>query len=371
MPTLPVLGNDVSLFKPANSNSILDSKHVRYVASGGSAIYLALKSHGIKQGDEVLVPSYHCPAMVEPVVSLGGKPVFYSITPDIQIDMQSVVNSISDKTIAILVPHFFGKRSDIKTIREKCRLSQSIGIIEDCAHAFFSSSNELSEQGDYIIGSLTKFFSTHDGGVLASNTRPLIQTKSLSVKQELKAAYNAIHEAVRFGRFKLIAWLFSLIAYLRSRDTDNESNDALDEDEASEEYTSDYHDEMSLSASKACQYIVKHADFARIIDKRKKNYRYILQQLSSEASVDLSLNTLGDDFVPYMVIVKLLDAEKHHARLIAKRLPIWRWENIYPSDCEVAKEYAQTIVQLPCHHQLTEKELVSMVASIKQCLSAE
>ncbi len=368
MPTLPVLGNNISFVKPDNSNSILDYNHVRYVISGSSGIYHALKSHDVKRDAEVLIPAYHCPAMVEPVISLGATPVFYSITRNIEIDIDSISDLISEKTTAILVPHFFGVRSDIRKLREKCQLPKSICIIEDCAHAFFMSKRNPLDHGDYIIGSLTKFFPTHDGGVLASNIHRLTQPDSLSLKQELKAAYNSIHDAVRFGRFKFIAWLFSLMTYMRARDLQHEDSDDHQNSEQINQYDEAYHKEINLSASKTCKYIVSHANFSQIITKRKQNYQYILQELKNEKNIDLSLNNTNEDFIPYMVVVRLLSPSKHHPRLISKRLPIWRWEHIYSSSCKISEEYSQSIVQVPCHQQLTDAELVSMVASIKECL---
>ncbi len=368
MPALPVLGRSISLFKPNNSGSILDNEYVHAVSSGGAAIYFALKSHQVQPGDEVLIPAYHCPAMVEPVVSLGATPVFYSITRNIKIDIDSILELISENTVAILVPHFFGIRADIGGLREKCQLAKTICIIEDCAHAFFMSSRNSLDHGDYIIGSLTKFFPTHDGGVLASESNGLIQPHSLSFKQELKAAYNSIHDAVRFGRFKFIAWMFSLITYLRSNDSQLQEPDEKQSNEVLEEYGDDYHQQITLAASKSCKFIVSHADFSQIIDMRKKNYQYILHELKDEKNIDLSINNTREDFVPYMVVIRLLNPSKHHPKLISKRLPIWRWEHIYPSSCEIAKEYSQSIVQVPCHQQLTKAELISMVAGIKECV---
>ena len=372
MPALPVLGKNISLFKSNNSTSILNYSHISFLTSGGSAIYSALNAHGVGSSDEVLIPSYHCPAMVEPVISLGAKPVFYSITRDINIDINSIKTKINHNTAAILVPHFFGVRSDIQALREECRLPESICIIEDCAHSFFSYSKNPVEHGDYIVGSLTKFFPTHDGGVLASNAKALLPSESLSLKQELKAIYNAVHDAVRFGRYKLLAWLFSIVAFLRNRETqDLQDNDQVDykkSDGSVSGYDDEYHKQMNLSASKACKFIVKHADFAQVINKRKENYQYILNELANQKYIDLSLNKLGDDFIPYMVVVKLLNPDKHHAKLISNRLPVWRWEHIYPSSCEIAKEYSRSIIQVPCHQQLTKAELISMVKGIKECL---
>ena len=117
MPVLPVLGGRLSLYRKCRRASILDHRKVYKVTSGGAAIYLALKSLGVQAGDEVLIPSYHCPAMVEPVINIGAKPVFYFITEDIGLDYADIKRKISKNTKAILVPHFFGIRQNLGELK--------------------------------------------------------------------------------------------------------------------------------------------------------------------------------------------------------------------------------------------------------------
>jgi len=225
--------------------------------------------------------------------------------------------------------------------------------------------------GDYIIGSLTKFFPTHDGGVLISRNKLLEGLRPLSFKQELKAIYNVLHDAVRFGRLKTIAWIFSVISWFKSSPSVAYDAESSQSEHESEKTNNRYLDEISLSASKACKYIIAHADFKSIIQKRQQHYHYIINELAGEDNIDLSLNELRQGFIPYMVIGRLLNPQKHHPLLILKKLPIWRWENIYPSDCEISKQYSQSIIQIPCHQQLSSQELANMVATIKICLQED
>ena len=369
IPVLPVLGESLSLLKPNNSGSILDNQVVQKVTSGAAAIYLALKAQNIKSGDQVMIPAYHCPTMVEPVINIGATPVFYAITENIDIDMDDIKRKVNGNTKAILVPHFFGVRQDISKLKQRCALTNSIAVIEDCAHSFFMLSDSSQTYGNYIVGSLTKFFPTHDGGVLAANAQLSINFRELSLVEELKATYNAFHDAVRFGRLKLIGWLFNIIASVRSDSSDQESLRG-DEGIVELEYDidSEYEEQVSLSASKICQYIVVHSDYEKIIKKRQKNYRYIIESLKEEPNIDLSLNCTDDDFIPYMVVGRLLNPGIHHPKLISSRLPIWRWEHIYNSECKVAREYSKSIIQIPCHQQLSDNELSVMVDGIKECL---
>ena len=368
MPVLPVLGGSISLLKPNNIGSILDNQVVQKVTSGAAAIYLALKAQNIKSGDQVMIPAYHCPAMVEPIINIGATPVFYAITKNIGIDIDDIKRKVNSNTKAILVPHFFGVRQDISKLKQHCKLANHIAVIEDCAHSFFMLSDSSQTCGDYIVGSLTKFFPAHDGGVLAANTQIPNNFSELSLAQELKATYNAFHDAVRYGRLKSIGWLFNIIDSMRPASSDSTDQGAAQGDVVEHGIDSEYEDQVSLSASKICKYIVDHSDYDKIIKKRQQNYRYIIEELKEESNIDLDLNCTADNFIPYMVIGRLLNPETHHPRLISNRLPVWRWEHIYESECKVAKEYSKSIIQIPCHQQLSEKELSVMVDGIKQSL---
>ncbi len=125
---------------------------------------------------------------------------------------------------------------------------------------------------------------------------------------------------------------------------------------------------LDKRASKITNYIIKHSDFDAIAIKRRENYQFILDQLSEEPNIDLSLNKLDSNAVPYMVLIRLSDPTTQHAALKAIGLPIWRWDRLYRSDCKRAYEYACSVIQIPCHQQLRKEELAALVSGVKRCL---
>ena len=185
MPVLPELGGGVALRRTRGVKSLLDLQSVYAVTSGRAAFYLALKAQEIGKGDEVLVPAYHCPSFIEPVEFVGATPIFFDITAELEIDLEDIKKKLTDKTKAILIPHFFGLRQDIKRLKQHCGLPDSVSIIEDCAHAFFLNYLDVANdmQGDYVIGSLIKFFPVYEGGVLASKNTFKLELEKQSFLQ--------------------------------------------------------------------------------------------------------------------------------------------------------------------------------------------
>jgi perosamine synthetase len=74
-------GPEVELFEQELA-AYLGAKHVVAVSSGTAALHLALLAHGIRPGDEVIVPALTFVATANAVLMSGGIPVFQDVEPD-------------------------------------------------------------------------------------------------------------------------------------------------------------------------------------------------------------------------------------------------------------------------------------------------
>src|ERR1700694_2284439 len=158
-PRLPVLGWSAFSGERAPSvGGVLSARYRRYTTSGRAAIALALRVLKVTPGDKVLVPTYHCPTMIAPVVRAGAKPVFYPITASGGVDLDWLQGADLGGARALLVTHYFGIPQPMLGVRAFCN-AHRIALIEDCAHAFFGMSDGVAvgSWGDLAIASLTKF----------------------------------------------------------------------------------------------------------------------------------------------------------------------------------------------------------------------
>src|SRR6478735_5325256 len=105
--------------------------NIVYTTSGRAAIALALRVVGCKAGDRVLVPTYHCPTMIAPVVRLGAVPEFYPLTASGAPSMSFLARHARDAR-AMLVAHYFGFPQPLAQLRAFCD-ANGIAMIEDCA----------------------------------------------------------------------------------------------------------------------------------------------------------------------------------------------------------------------------------------------
>jgi dTDP-4-amino-4,6-dideoxygalactose transaminase len=126
-----VLGPEVAAFE-AEFASYLGVRHVVGVANGTDAITIALRSLGIRPGDEVVVPSFTFYASVEAVVTAGGVPVFCDVDPDTRnISTETVRAALTPRTKAIIAVDLFGCPAPVPELRSGLGLP----VLEDAAQA--------------------------------------------------------------------------------------------------------------------------------------------------------------------------------------------------------------------------------------------
>lgn len=149
-------------------------KHAISVNSGTDALVIALKSLGIKEGDEVITTPFTFFATAETIAMVGAVPVFVDVEEDTyNIDPNKIEGKITEKTKAILPVHIFGQPVNMERIKQIAD-KHNLLVIEDACQAVGS------KIGEHKIGSLGNagcfsFFPTKnlgafgDGGMITTN----------------------------------------------------------------------------------------------------------------------------------------------------------------------------------------------------------
>ena len=108
------------------------------VANGTAALHVACLACGIKEGDEVIVPSFSFAATANCILYCGAKPVFCDVslsTSNITVDL--IKNLVTDRTKAILAVHFAGLPCEMEELRAFTN-KKGLILIEDAAHSIGS-----------------------------------------------------------------------------------------------------------------------------------------------------------------------------------------------------------------------------------------
>ena len=149
------------------------AQKVLLTTSGTTALDMAALLCELKEGDEVILPSYTFSSTATSAVLGGAKLVFVDIRPDtMNIDETKIEAAITERTKAIIAVHYAGVACEMDTIMEiarKCRLF----VIEDAAQGVMSTykGRALGTIGDFGCYSFheTKNYSMGEGGALVIN----------------------------------------------------------------------------------------------------------------------------------------------------------------------------------------------------------
>jgi dTDP-4-amino-4,6-dideoxygalactose transaminase len=154
-------------------------KEALLVHSCTAALEMCALLINIKEGDEIIMPSYTFVSTANAFVLRGGKPVFVDIDPDTcNIDPLKIKQAISKKTKAIVVVHYAGVSCDMDPIL-KIAKQYKLYVIEDAAQAILSTykGKPLGSIGDLATLSFheTKNIHCGEGGALLINNPKFIK----------------------------------------------------------------------------------------------------------------------------------------------------------------------------------------------------
>jgi hypothetical protein len=386
LPRLPVLGwATFAGRKGSPLPSVLDNHEIRFTTSGRAAIALALRALGIRAGDRVLVPTYHCPTMIAPVVATGAQPLFFPIDATGAPRINGLNPSDLQGVRAIIVAHYFGLPQPMAKLRALCD-EHGIAVIEDCAHALFGSSDgrPVGQWGDYAIASLTKFLPVMDGGCLVSSQgfKGVPDLVPLSVAAELKSAANAVEIGARYGRMiglsSVFSRMFALATRLRGRPSAHGHPSCPSSNVSGvDKWLADLKLPAAQSrlASRWTRWIVRHAHRARIVALRRRNYAILADLFKGVPGVRALVPVLPVAAAPYVFPLEVECPDAIYTRVRAAGIPVFRWDEVWP-DCptiagDFGMHWATHVFQLGCHQDLLPEDLSDMARVLSALVAGE
>lgn len=195
------------------------------VANGSCGLHLAIKSLGIKEGDEVITTPFSFISSTNCILYERAKPVFVDIEKDtFNIDPSKIESAITKRTKAILVVHIFGQSADMNKIT-KIAQKYNLKIIEDACESLGSTFNNKNTGtfGDVAVFAFypNKQMTTGEGGMIITNNNKIYDLcKSLRnqgrddnnrwlVHKYLGYNYrlSELHAALGISQLKKIDWM--------------------------------------------------------------------------------------------------------------------------------------------------------------------
>ena len=152
-------------------------------SNGTTALHLALRSLGVGEGDEVIVPALTFASTAFAVSYTGAVPVFAEADVHTwNIDPSKIEERITAKTKAIIVVHLYGHPADVDPVLEIAQ-KYNLKVIEDAAEAHGAEykGKRVGSLGDVGCFSFygNKIITTGEGGMLTTDSEALVEKARL------------------------------------------------------------------------------------------------------------------------------------------------------------------------------------------------
>ncbi|ATV06342.1 dTDP-4-amino-4,6-dideoxygalactose transaminase [Fusobacterium vincentii] len=304
----------------------------------------------IKEGDEVIAPSFTFVSTVNPFVLRGAKIVFVDINPKtMNIDENLIEDAITEKTRAVLPVHYAGVACNMDKIMEIAKKYNLI-VIEDAAQGVMSEykGKPLGTIGEYGCFSFheTKNYSMGEGGAL------LIRDKENIEKAEIIREKGTNRSRFFRGQVDKYTWVDKGSSYLPSE----------------------------LNAA----YLCGQLENANLIYNDRMNswnkYKELLQELADKNIIELQYIPEDCKHNAHMFYIKCKDLDertklidflkKNDISAVFHYIPLHSAEaglkfGRFNGEDKYTTKESERLLRLPLYYGLKEKDIEFVVSKIK------
>lgn len=340
----------------------LPQKRTLMLPCARNALHYGARVLRLKPGDEVLIPAFVCTTVSNPLQQAGVTPVFFNIHKDLSIDWCSVRAALQrpNRIKALLWYHFLGLSCGFDEVIPFCR-RQGLLLIEDCAHALFSRfrNRPVGTFGDIAVFSISKTLPAPRAGALAVNN-PRFRLPRLKLEAAVGARAAALREKENFLlRMHLQAQDF------RRRVSRPPHMPLLVREGRLYRNAADVHEVDETS-----RLVMHNANPAKVGRIRNCNYRTYQKHLGDIALVPRV--TPGASPIGFPVVVP--DRDGFRKRLKEQGVDaLCHWPDYLLPKGVAAKfpealQLANSILSLPCHHDLGPEQIEYVCRAARKAL---
>lgn len=319
-----------------------NAKHCIAVSSGTAALYLILKSLGIGEGDEVILPVNTFIATAEAISLNNAKPIFVEIDEKTyNINFELIENHITPRTKAIIPVHLYGQPAEMDSLTEIAK-KHNLHLIEDACQAHIAE-YKGRRVGTFGIASAFSFYPGKNLGAYGEGGAVLTKNDELAEKIRMLRNHgskqNYYHEIIG-GNFR-------------------------------------------MSTLQAAILNVKLKHLEEWTEKRKGIAYFYNQLLSEVENIIIPYDSPYVKHVYHLYVVRILNGNRDQIRKSLLKVGIQTgihypvplhlqkaYQNLgyKKGDFPIAEQCAKEILSLPMFSELSQKEITYIVRQIKNFL---
>jgi perosamine synthetase len=345
-----------------------DALHLTYNARG--AFYQLLQALPEKAGTVVLLPAFHCTALVEPVAHSRFRAIFYRIKPDLSIDLDDLRSKLTPDVALVAVIHFFGFPTDLNPVLSLAEQTGSY-VLEDCAHSFLTLTNghAIGDRGDFSIYSYYKTIPSLLGGALRINRNELnfmLSKKSIPAKESAIITKRLLEQLLDNSGDGLLKHSLQTLEKFRvaRRRQKTAASGAGQSAFVDDPYL--FREDLAIAKiPMLCERIVNSSDWQGTVSARRRNYELLNAALEENPLLQKLCPALPKGVCPWAFPVLLRDRARFEHQLRDRGVPLFTFgETLHPllqstdnaarSDAE---DLSQRLLALPVHQNLSAEDV--------------
>ncbi len=199
-------------------SAIAGRKYGIAVSNGTAALEVAVQALGIKEGDEVIMPTFTIISCAMAVTKLGAVPVFIDsdlVTWNMNVD--EIEAKITSRTKAIMIVHLYGLPVEVDPILALAD-KYNLKVIEDAAemHGQTYRGKPCGSFGDLSTFSFypNKHITTGEGGMVVTDDEELAKRcrsiRNLCFRRDIRYVHDEISDNYRFTNLQAAVGLAQL-----------------------------------------------------------------------------------------------------------------------------------------------------------------
>jgi dTDP-4-amino-4,6-dideoxygalactose transaminase len=330
-----VLGKEVESFEHAWAETC-GTSHAVGVGNGMDAIEIALRSLDIGPGDEVITTPMTAFATVLAILRAGATPVLADIDSETALlDLNSVLRCISPKTKAVILVHLYGQIRDMDKWSSFCN-ERDLFLIEDCAQAHLASW-QGGVAGSFGKAGAYSFYPTKNLGALGDAGALVTDDSKIAERASRLRNYG---QSVRYHHPEI------------------GMNSRLDE-------------------VHAAMLTVRMKWLVEFTERRQTIGKAYLKEISNVAVTLMEEPQEDASHVYHLFVVRCDQREALQAHLLAADVqthyhypvPVHQQEpcrnlKTDPNGLAVSEMHAQTCLSLPCHPQMSDNDVTTVINAV-------
>ncbi|MEI8330170.1 MAG: DegT/DnrJ/EryC1/StrS family aminotransferase [Methanomicrobiales archaeon] len=314
--------------------------HSVAVNNGTAALHAALLAADIGNGDEVIVPSFSFIATASAVLMCGAKPIFCDVNErTFNIDTAKLEERVTPRTRAVIGVHLYGQPFDVEGVQKVCEL-HNLTLIEDAAQAHGALYNgcKVGNFGHFGCFSFyaTKNMITGEGGMVTTSEKAYAERLRLIINHGQSEKY--VHTRLGYNyRMTDIAAALGIVQLKKL-------------------------EKFNMRRRKNAEFYNTNLSVKGLITPYVSPgmcpvYHQYVIRLTEEFPIK------RDAFIDYLKSKGIGSAV--HYPIPIHRQPLFGLTN-YPDPCPVSTLLSSSVLSLPVHPLLDQKELAFICGTINR-----